>query len=224
VKKLPLVLLSIAITSIAQPAKAELICMWTIKEPKGKSNEDFMKAPCQRKELTGTKNYTERYSAQGRVFTVEYLGKQSGLKQKVKINNKIGTASEENKYAKSMNSDDLTLDFSYDEVLPSKDMTLMMLQGVWAENTKSECKPDKSGIYGARTIAIKRDTMTRFGGESECKIEMVGKTTTVDIGMIIASCQDEEDKNRSAFSFSFTDNGRTLWWNGIESYQRCPRS
>lgn len=224
VSKLNLLLFLLPALFSIHTAKAETFCMWTINEPKGKMNEDNMKGQCERKEVKGTKNYTEVYSVQGRMFKIEYLGLNNGLKQKVKINGKIGTATEDNRYAKNMTTDDLSIDFSYDEVLPDKSLSLAKLQGVWAKEPRSGCKPDKNGGYSSENIVFSGNKLTRFGSESQCDIYMLGKSTTAtDINMVLAKCQNEEDSDKEMFSYSLAEKGRELWWQGINHYYRCTR-
>lgn len=207
----------------AHAAEAETYCMWTINEPKGKMNEDSMKGQCERKEIKGAKNYTEEYSVQGRKFKIEYLGLNNGTKQKVKINGKIGTATEDNRYAKSMTTDDLSIDFSYDEALPDKSLSLAKLEGVWARETKTGCSPDKNGEYGSENIVIKGKRLTRYASESQCEIYSLGKATNVDVSFVMAKCQNEESSDKEMFSYEFYNNGRELQWNGLPGFHRCAR-
>lgn len=204
-------------------ARAETYCMWTINEPNGKMNEDYMKGQCDRKEFKGTKNYTEEYSVQGRKFKIEYLGLNNGIKQKVKINGKVGTATEDNRYAKNMTTDDLSIDFSYDEALPDKSLSLAKLEGVWAREPKTGCRPDKNGEYGSENIVIKGKTLTRYGSESQCSIYSLGKATITNVSFVLAKCQNEESSDKEMFSYEFYNNGRELQWNGLPGFRRCAK-
>ena len=203
-------------------ALSETYCMWTVNDPKGKMNESFMKGQCERKEVKGAKNYTEDYEVQGRKFRIEYLGQSNGLKQKVKINGKVGTATEDNRYAKSMNTDDLTIDFSYDEALPDKSLSLSKIEGVWSTEPKTECKTDKGGSYSPGIVVIKGNKLIRNGGESFCEIYSLGKATNVDISFVLAKCQNEDISDKEMFSYSLYNNNKELMWNGSQGYRRCP--
>lgn len=204
-------------------AQAETYCMWTINEPNGKMNEDSMKGQCDRKEIKGAKNYTEEYSVQGRKFNIEYLGLNNGIKQKVKINGKIGTATEDNRYAKNMTTDDLTIDFSYDEALPDSSLSLAKLEGIWAREPKTGCRPGKNGEYGSENIVIKGKMLTRYGSESQCSIYSLGKATNVNVSFVLAKCQNEESSDKEMFSYELYNNGRELQWNGMPGFRRCAK-
>lgn len=197
--------------------------MWSINEPKGKMNEDGMKGQCERKEVKGVKNYTEDYTVQGRKFKIEYLGQNNGLKQKVKINGKIGTATEENRYSKNMTTDDLTIDFTYDEVLPDKSLSLSKLQGVWVRDTKKGCRRDEGGNYMQDTVAISGNKLERALSESQCNIYALGKTTVGNFSMILTNCDNEGEKDKEMFMYDLVSKGKELSINGMPALSRCPR-
>lgn len=214
--------ITVIILSSIMSVRAETYCMWSINEPKGKMNEDGMKGQCDRKEVKGAKNYSEDYTAQGRKFRIEYLGQNNGPKQKVKINGKIGTATEENRYSKNMTTDDLTIDFTYDEVLPDKSLSLSKLQGVWVRDIKRGCKRDEGGNYMQDTVAFSGNKLERALSESQCSIYAVGKTTVGNFNMILANCDNEGEKDKEMFMYDLTSNGKELSINGMPTLSRCP--
>lgn len=213
-----LIMLS-SITSV----HAETYCMWTVNEPNGKMNEDNMKGQCARKEVKGAKNYTEEYSVQGRHFKIEYLSLNNGPKRKVKINGKIGTATEENRYSKTMTTDDLSIDFTYDEVLPDKALSLAKLQGVWVRDLKRGCGSNGGGEHPEDTVSISGNKFHRLLSESECSIYGLGKTTVGNFNMALMNCDNEGEKDKEMFMYDLISNGKELSINGSPTLSRCPR-
>lgn len=200
--------------------RAQTYCMWTIKASKGKSEESFMKAPCEQKNVAGANNSTVVFVTPTRQFRIEYLGQPSNQKQKVKINGKIGTATEENRVAFTMTTDDLSIEFSYDDVVPDKKYTTSIIQGTWSKDGRSSCK---NGRSNPSIMIINGSKLSRYAGESECSMYSVGKSSTSETGMVLAKCQNEEESIREIFSFQMDNGNKEMYWEGTNHYYKCSR-
>jgi hypothetical protein len=202
-------------------AKAEtvpdLLCSWTIKDKK-KGSEDTGVAPCTETTINGTKFFASVFTVQGRKFRIENLAEEGGAEPvKAKFNGKIGTKQEDNRYGKHFMSDDLSIQFQYDTILDDPKLTKAKIQGVWADNL-NKCKhSDDPSNY-----IIKGNTLTRFGGESQCKIYQVGVGAVTNVGKLMMKCDNEGEIDYQSLGFEFFNN-RGAYIGQSGHYYRCPR-
>lgn len=194
----------------------EQLCMWTINNKKDtKNNEEYMKGPCRESVLSGTKFFASSFEAQGRKFRVEYLEEPQGVRPfKARVNGKIGTMKEENRYSKSFTSDDLSIEFSYDAVMDHERLTRKMIQGSWAKDDIKNCS---SNVF----MTIKGDKLNFLDDKRQCEIYKIGKTTTVDIGMFMMKCKNDGRSNYEAWSFEVNKKGNEAYSNGLNHYFKC---
>lgn len=203
---------------LSEPAgnDPDLLCTWTINDKKDtKFNEEYMKGPCSENVLSGTKFFASSFEAQGRKFKVEYLEEPQGIRPfKARVNGKIGTMKEENRYSKSFTSDDLYIEFSYDAVVADKRLTRKMIQGSWAKDHIKNCS---SNIF----LTVRGNTLSLPENKRQCEIYKIGKTTTVDIGMFMMKCKNDSKTNYEAWSFEVNNKGNEAYSNGLNHYFKC---
>lgn len=194
------------------------LCMWTINDKNDtKNNEEYMKGPCSENVLSGAKFYASSFEAQGRRFKVEYLEEPRGSRPfKARVNGKIGTMKEENRYSKNFTSDDLSIEFSYDSVVGDEKLTRKMIQGAWAKDDIKNCS---SNVF----MTVRGDTLSFPGDKRQCEIYKIGKTTTVDIGMFMMKCKNGSVNNYEAWSFEVNRKGNEAYSNGLNHYFKCRR-
>ena len=204
------------------------LCYWKFNI--GKDGVVEGRSPCVSKVLRENPTVIEEYKTEDQKFVVEHLPEGQAnkieLKEKVKLNGKIATMEEENRYSFDITTDDLKTSFGHTEVLPGTEsnepkFTSLTARGVWVQNLKTDCKP--SSYDKPKTVIIKNDTLTRYGGESVCQISHTGYAANgTGQGIIFAKCQNEEVSNNEVISFTMSPNGKKAIMPEQGDLYRCP--